>query len=172
MIVYIALGANLSNPKETFAKALSKLGSRGVTVRNISGLWQSPSWPPGQGHPDYLNAVAEVDFSETAEALLDILNAVELVFGRERKDRNAPRTLDLDILDFGSTVQKTTKLTLPHARMLTRGFVLFPLSQIAPDWTDPLSGLPIQNFIAQLPLKDVEPMHYAGKLVFNDLDRA
>ena len=127
-------------------------------------MWQSPSWPPGQGHPDYLNAAARVDYGGTAPQLLSILQAVETDFGRIPTERNAPRPLDLDILDFRGQVLNSENLTLPHPRMHERGFVLFPLAQIAPDWHDPVSGKSIDHYIARLPLGDVEPMAYAGAL--------
>lgn len=160
---YIALGANLSNRKAAFIKALENLDSRGVAVRAVSGLWQSPSWPPGKGHPDYLNAVAEVGYSGAPESLLDILHAVEADFGRVRSERNAPRPMDLDILDFGGVRLDSERLILPHPRMLSRGFVLFPLSQVAPTWRDPISANHLERYIARLPLKEVEEMSYQGQ---------
>ena len=161
--IYIALGANLANQKAAFVKALQALEAAGVHVTTVSGVWQSPSWPPGQGHPDYLNAVAEAGFDGTPEALLSIMQGVEYSLGRVRSERNAPRTLDLDIVDFKGRVMATPTLTLPHPRMRARGFVLFPLAQIAPDWRDPVSGKCLEYFIEKLPLPDVAPMEYRGR---------
>lgn len=160
--IYIALGANLSNDKSAFVTALERLEEKNIAVLAVSGLWRSPSWPPGQGHPDYLNAAAEVAFDGTPEDLLLRLQTVEAEFGRVRTVRNAPRPMDLDILDFRGVCQSTDALALPHPRMLTRGFVLLPLSQIAPDWTDPVSANHLWNFIAQLPLEDTKPIKYVG----------
>jgi len=160
--IYIALGANLSNPKETFIKALDELSTCGLAITKVSGLWQSPSWPPGLGHPDYLNAVAKVEYLGTPSELLTVLNTVEASFGRERQERNAPRPLDLDIIAFGELVLSGKNLTIPHARMFTRGFVLFPLEEIGPEWCDPRNGNKISGYIAQLPLRDVAPMKYIG----------
>jgi len=148
----------------TLLKALKALEDRGVAIQKLSGLWQSPSWPPGQGHPDYLNGAAQVDFEGTAAELLDVLMDVEQEMGRERSKRNAPRTLDLDILDFKGEVSSNNRLTLPHPRMLNRGFVLFPLQQIAPNWADPKTHRDITSFIAKLPIADVAPMKYVGTL--------
>lgn len=161
--IYIALGANLSSEKGSFVKALERLEAKGVTVLDVSGLWRSPSWPPGQGHPDYLNAAAKVAFGGTPEELLERLQAVEAEFGRIRTVRNAPRPMDIDILDFDGMWVKNERLTLPHPRMLSRGFVLFPLSQIAPEWTDPVSANHIWDIIARLPWAYVKPMTYAGR---------
>ncbi len=161
--VYIALGANLSNPKESFIGALKALSEKGVVILRVSGLWQSPAWPPGQGHPDYLNAVAAVQYKGKAEDLLTLIQSVELDFGRVRSVRNAPRTLDLDIIDFKGQILGGDRLSLPHPRMFVRGFVLFPLSEIAPHWQDPVSGERLESYIAQLPLSDVAPMSYQGR---------
>lgn len=165
--IYIALGANLSNKKTSFIKALEALGRESVSILGVSGLWQSPSWPPGQGYPDYLNAVAEIDTSHSPQALLTLLQKIETELGRERTVRNAPRPLDLDILDFKGRVLDTDRLTLPHPRMTQRGFVLFPLAQVAPGWSHPARQIcganRVDHFIARLPLKDVSPMKYRGR---------
>lgn len=161
--IYIALGANLSNQKTSFIKALERLEDYSARIIDVSGLWQSPSWPPGHGHPDYLNAAAEISFDGTPESLLELLQSIETEHGRQRTERNAPRTLDLDILDFQGRKQNSETLTLPHPRMCGRGFVLFPLQQIAPEWRDPVSANRLEAFIAKLPLNDVAPMKYRGK---------
>lgn len=161
--IYIALGANLSNQKTAFVTALETLSQQGADILHVSGLWQSPSWPPGQGHPDYLNAAAEIRYNETPQNLLTILHTIEAQMGRSPGPRNAPRPIDLDILDFQGRILSTETLTLPHPRMLSRGFVLFPLQQIAPDWQDPASANRLGDFIARLPLADTAPMTYQGR---------
>ncbi len=167
--IYIALGANLSNPKrtfqETFQDALRALEARGVQIRAVSGLWQSPAWPAGSGQPDYINACAEIEYTGDAQNLLKTLHAVESDFGRIRITKNAARTLDLDLLDFRGMVLETQDICLPHPRMLQRGFVLLPLSQIAPDWLDPLSQRPLWSHLERLSSKDILPMHFLGRWV-------
>jgi len=154
--IYIAFGANLSNPKSTFVAAVKALEERGVTILKMSSLWQSPAWPAGSNQPDYINACAEVDFLGSARELLDILHTVEAEFGRERSVKNAARTLDLDLLDFqGHIITDKSGMIIPHPRMLSRGFVLFPLSEIASDWVDPVKIVNIWDWIAMLPLSDV-----------------
>lgn len=161
--IYIALGANLSNPKLTFRQAVKSLEAHGVSLIKMSGLWQSPAWPAGSGQPDYINACAEVSFNGEARALLTILHTIEAEFGRERSIKNAARTLDLDLLDFKGDVMEQGGMTIPHPRMLTRGFVLLPLSEIAPVWRDPVHGMSLWDWIAKLPLSDVEPMAWLGR---------
>ncbi len=160
--VYIALGANLSNPKETFSLAIESLQLAGAKVEMVSGLWQSPAWPVGSGQPDYINACAKLSYEGGAPDLLAILQRIEAQQGRVRSVRNAARTLDLDILDFGGDILHSEYLTLPHPRMLSRGFVLFPLAEIAPRWADPVSGKVISDWIARLPLADVGPIQRLG----------
>lgn len=167
MSVYIALGANLSSedasgnamtPAQTFCVAADALNARGVCVQAMSGLWQSPAWPPGSNQPDYINACARVATDLEAKATLLVLHAVEREFGRTRSIKNAARPLDLDLLDFRGRVIGAEDIQIPHPRMLTRGFVLFPLSEVAPDWVDPIEKRAITDWIARLPLSDVEPM--------------
>ena len=150
----MALGANLSNPKQTFLAALSDLKDIGINCVRASSLWQSPAWPPGSDAPDYLNAVVSLRYDGTPSDLLHILQQVEHGHGRQRSIKNAPRTLDLDILDFRRQQIKLPDLTVPHPRMLSRAFVLFPLAELAPDWRDPVSKKPIEHFIGQLSFTD------------------
>ena len=161
--IYIAFGANLSNPKVTFQNAIKALKESGVDVVKMSGLWQSPAWPAGSDQPDYINACAEVSFNGRARALLDILHEVEAEFGRERSVKNAARALDLDLLDFrGQVIEDEGGMIVPHPRMLTRGFVLFPLAEIVPNWKSPLEHLPIGEYTVRLPLADVEGLSWLG----------
>ena len=153
--IYIAFGANLSNPKETFLAAIKSLEARGVGLVKMSGLWQSPAWPRGYGQPDYLNACAQVNFDGDAQELLTLLHETEQAFGRVRSVKNAERTLDLDLLDFdGHIISRPEGLIIPHPRMLSRAFVLLPLSEIAPNWADPVRKLGVWDHIARLPLVD------------------
>ena len=163
--IYIAFGANLSNPKDTFPAASKALAARGVDIIKMSGLWQSPAWPPGSDQPDYINACAEVGFNGTARALLDILHEVEADFGRNRSVTNAARSLDLDLLDYrGQVIEDKGGMIVPHPRMLTRGFVLFPLSEIAEDWRDPIQANDLTYWTARLPFADVKNMMWLGKV--------
>ena len=131
-LVYIGLGANLGEREAALRQALAALGQYpGIRVLRVSPLYGSA--PVDAGGPDYLNAVAEVATTLTPEALLQALQAIEQSAGRERPYRNAPRTLDLDILWFGDQVIDTPELTVPHPRMAERAFVLRPLADLAPE---------------------------------------
>lgn len=150
----IAFGGNLSSPKITFQVALAMLWERGFTPTARSGLWQSPAWPAGAGHPDYINAVVSGHFDGAPEQLMTDLLEVEAELGRERSVPNAPRTLDLDLLTFGQEVRDTDHLTLPHPRMLDRGFVLIPACEIDEKWL---------RFVDELPEADVRATRYIGQ---------
>ena len=129
--VFIGLGANLGDARATVRDALSQLRSLalGGSVQ-ASALYGST--PVDSSGPDYVNAVACLRTALAPHALLDALQAIEQRFGRERPYRNAPRTLDLDQLLYGSARIDSAQLTLPHPRMGLRAFVLVPLAEIAP----------------------------------------
>ncbi len=130
--VFIGLGANLGERKATLRTALTAIGQLpGTQLLRVSPLYGSA--PVDAGGPDYLNAVAELATTLTPQALLQALQSIEQSAGRERPYRNAPRTLDLDILWFGNQVINTPELTVPHPRMAERAFVLRPLADLAPD---------------------------------------
>ena len=128
---YLALGANLGDAQASLCAAIEAIAvSAGCQLRQRSCLYRTA--PVDAAGPDYINAVLEVDTTLTAPALLHLLQAVELKAGRERPYRNAPRTLDIDILLFGDARMSSAALELPHPRMWSRAFVLVPLAQIAP----------------------------------------
>lgn len=128
---YVALGANLGQADHTLRRALQALAhTPGLRLEKASSLYRTA--PIDSTGPDYFNAVAQVDTLLTAPALLAALQGMEQHFGRERPYRNAPRTLDLDLLLYGSARIDSPTLTVPHPRMGERAFVLVPLAEIAP----------------------------------------
>ena len=127
---YVALGANLGDAAKTLHDALETLGhTSGIRLVKASALYRTA--PIDSSGPDYLNAVAEVATTLTAPALLTALQAIETAAGRERPFHNAPRTLDLDLLLYGSACIDSPELTVPHPRMWERAFVLVPLAEIS-----------------------------------------
>jgi 2-amino-4-hydroxy-6-hydroxymethyldihydropteridine diphosphokinase len=126
----VALGANLGDAAQALRDALKALGETpGIRLVRASSLYRTA--PVQSTGPDYVNAVAEVSTTLTAPALLDALQAIEDGAGRQRPYRNAPRTLDLDLLLYGSARIDSPRLTVPHPRMAQRAFVLVPLAEIA-----------------------------------------
>lgn len=128
---YIGLGANLGEPAAALALAVQQLGSHpGVTVTAQSSYYRTA--PMDSSGPDYTNAVVEVRTTLTAPELLVCIQGIEAAAGRERPYRNAPRTLDLDILLYGDAHMSSPALDIPHPRMWQRAFVLLPLAEVAP----------------------------------------
>lgn len=140
--VGLGLGANLGDPGACLTQALSRIRALPETeIKAISPTYWTPPWGVNEPQPDYLNAVCLIRTGLSPEDLLMALQVIEKDLGRVRgrgydrdrdRDRYAARTLDLDILFFGDQVIHTADLELPHPRLHERGFVLLPLSDIAP----------------------------------------
>ncbi|EOY5738893.1 2-amino-4-hydroxy-6-hydroxymethyldihydropteridine diphosphokinase [Enterobacter ludwigii] len=149
-LAYIAIGSNLASPLEQVNAAVQALGeipqSRIVAV---SSFYRTPPLGP-QDQPDYLNAAVVLDTALDADTLLDNTQRIELQQGRVRKaERWGPRTLDLDIMLFGHEVINTPRLTVPHYDMKNRGFMLWPLFDVAPDLIFP-DGLALKAVLDSL----------------------
>lgn len=130
---YIGLGANLGDAHAALDDAVQKIAQLARThVTDESSRYRTA--PIDSSGPDYINAVLEIRTALLAHDLLSALQAIEAQAGRERPYRNAPRTLDLDILLYGNESIATESLTVPHPRMWERAFVLVPLAEIAPQW--------------------------------------
>lgn len=146
MIAYIGIGANLGDASANVDDALARLGALGgARLLAASGKYRTA--PIDSSGDDYINAVACIDTELDAPALLAALHGIELAHGRERPYRNAPRTLDLDILLYGDQRIDLPSLHVPHPRMLERAFVLVPLLEIAPDAVVPGRG-PARDYLA------------------------
>lgn len=136
---YVGLGANLGDAAANVRAALARLARLPDTrLLAESGLFASA--PIDAGGDDYVNAVAQLDTRLDAARLLTELQAIEQEFGRQRPYRNAPRTLDLDLLLYGSEQIATDTLTVPHPRLTGRAFALLPLLQLDPFITIPGAG--------------------------------
>ena len=146
---WIGLGANLGAREAALRGALAGMAALpGTRVLRVSSLYRSA--PVDAGGPDYLNAVAEIATTLAPLALLHALQALQQAAGRERPYRNAPRTLDLDILFYGDVHLESAALTLPHPRLHERAFVLLPLAELAPErvvpeWLAGVAGQAIER---------------------------
>ena len=136
---YIGLGANLGDPQAALHEAIEALAALPASVLRASSSFYR-SAPIDAIGPDFLNAVVQLDTHLAPHALLAALQRIEQVHGRERPYRNAPRTLDLDLLLYADHVIETPALTVPHPRLHERAFVLRPLAEIAPQLLVPGRG--------------------------------
>lgn len=156
MRAYIGLGANLGDAQATLADALRRLGALpGVKLAAASSTFRTA--PVDATGPDFYNAVVAVDTTLEPAALLAALQAIEQAHGRERPYRNAPRTLDLDLLMAGDTVSDDPALTLPHPRLHQRAFVLVPLLEIAPRVVHPRLG-PLAPYLGRITDQPIEKL--------------
>ena len=136
---FVALGANLGDREGALQGACDALAALPQTrLVGVSSLYRTA--PVDAAGPDFLNAVAELSTGLGAQELLAELHAIERRHGRVRSSRNAPRTLDLDLLLHGDEIVSTPELTLPHPRLHLRAFVLVPLAELAPDLAVPGRG--------------------------------
>jgi 2-amino-4-hydroxy-6-hydroxymethyldihydropteridine diphosphokinase len=152
---FVALGSNLEDPQHQVLRALAELDSLPQTrVIAKSALYRTA--PVGyDNQPDFINAAAEVSTTLEPVALLRALLALETAHGRERPFPNAPRVLDLDLLLYDDLELHDPELTLPHPRLHERGFVLFPLADIAADVNVPCQGR-VRDLLRSLPDQGVE----------------
>ena len=136
VLATLGVGANLGDPRTAVRKAIEDLAQLPGTVTvAVSSSYRSA--PLDADGPDYVNAVVQVRTALSPDALLAALQAIEQQAGRERPYRNAPRTLDLDILLYGESRVDRDDLQVPHPRMWQRAFVVLPLAEIAPDLVSP-----------------------------------
>jgi 2-amino-4-hydroxy-6-hydroxymethyldihydropteridine diphosphokinase len=140
-MIFVALGANIASaigePAQTLRAALARLEASGINIVMRSSFYKTRAWPD-PSDPPFTNGVAQLTTALTPAALLAVLHDVEAMFGRTRTRPNAPRTLDLDLLDYDGRIEAGPPI-LPHPRIAERAFVLRPLYEIAPCWRHPVS---------------------------------
>jgi 2-amino-4-hydroxy-6-hydroxymethyldihydropteridine diphosphokinase len=160
--VFLSLGSNLGDRERALEDALRLLGARGFRATALSSLWLTePVGGPPQGW--YLNRVVRGETDLPPEGLLDAALATERELGRVRGERNAPRTIDVDLLFYGDERRQDERLTLPHPRLPERRFVLVPLAEIAPGFRHPGLGLTVAELLARCPdASVVQPWAAAG----------
>jgi 2-amino-4-hydroxy-6-hydroxymethyldihydropteridine diphosphokinase len=166
-MIYIALGANLPSaagpPEATLRRVLALLPKRGVDVEAISPFYRTPAWP-NESDPPFVNAVARVRTKLGPGDLMRLLLQIEIEFGRKRGVKWAPRTLDLDIIDYAGLVTDAAHLMLPHPQMHERPFVLRPLLDIAPDWRHPVTGEPAADLLQIVGEERLERVEFAPRI--------
>jgi 2-amino-4-hydroxy-6-hydroxymethyldihydropteridine diphosphokinase len=147
---YLSLGSNLGEREKNLASALDELEKRGVKIPRRSSIYETEpveireqAW--------FLNCAIEVETDMPPQQFMSALLEIELLLGRRREAKYGPRTIDLDILLHGDTIVNTPQLTIPHAKMAERRFVLVPLAEIAPRAMHPVLHRSIAELLAQCP---------------------
>jgi 2-amino-4-hydroxy-6-hydroxymethyldihydropteridine diphosphokinase len=153
---YIALGSNLQNPEHQLRSAVTALAALPDSrLQQVSSVYRSAAVGPG-AQPDYLNAVARLLTTLPPETLLDALQRQEQAQGRTRNIRWQARTLDLDILLYGSAIIDTERLRIPHGALGQRNFVLYPLLQVCPANFVLPDGTDLDTLVRDCPVGDLE----------------
>jgi 2-amino-4-hydroxy-6-hydroxymethyldihydropteridine diphosphokinase len=161
-MILIAIGANLAGPHAT--SPLENCCAVVPVLCNIPGLtfvalspWYRSASIPRASHPDYCNGVARFEGDIDPAVLLAALLDIETQVGRERSVANAPRTMDLDIIDLNGIIRATPDPILPHPRADQRAFVLRPLLDVAPGWRHPALRQNVATLLAELPPQNIQP---------------
>ena len=130
---YLELGANLGDREAYLARALAQLeGTEGIRLGKLSRVYVSKAWGVTD-QPDFLNICVQIETDLAPEGLLEICKGIERALGRQVRRRWGPREIDIDILMMDGVDMDTPGLTIPHARMMERRFVMEPLAEIAAD---------------------------------------
>tara|TARA_B100000963_G_scaffold56948_1_gene45008 strand:- start:1132 stop:1629 length:498 start_codon:yes stop_codon:yes gene_type:complete len=151
--VYLGIGSNLGNRKKNIETAKYKLIENNIKILKISNFYESFSWPNSKD-PKFLNVVLQIFTEETPYNLLEICKKIEVILGRKKSAKNAPRICDIDILDFKRKLINKN-IELPHPRMHKRNFVLLPLFEIDKNWTHPVTKLHIKTLISLISNRDI-----------------
>ena len=148
---YLGLGANLGDRLGALRGARQALQkSPSVTVLASAPLYEAAAVGGPAGQPPFLNTVLKIDTVLSPERLLELCHAIEKDFGRQRQEHWGPRTLDIDLLLFGTLIRLERDLVLPHPRLQEREFVLAPLVDLAPDLTHPVVFLTVHELYLRL----------------------
>ena len=155
-LAYLAIGSNLGNKANNIQLTKLELEKNKITILKSSSSYISKSWPDST-MPSYINIIIKVKTTLTPIELLKICNSIELKLGRVKTTVNAPRTCDIDIIDYDKRIlnKKNKQLILPHPRLCKRNFVLLPLFEIEKSWKHPKTKFNIVNLINSLPVKDL-----------------
>lgn len=165
--VIVALGCNdkgaWTSNEAVLEASLARFRSEGVDVVARSSWWRSQAWPDPQD-PPFLNGVVIVRTEHDPHALMATLGRIEDVFGRQRSTRNAPRTLDLDLIAYGRLSGDLDGLILPHPRAADRLFVMGPIAEIAPEWVHPINSQTAVDLAQTASVgRDARPVHDGHK---------
>lgn len=160
--IIVALGGNMAgdfgSSEALLEAALAGFAEAGLPILLRSSWWRSAAWPDPKAQ-EYRNGVVLVEVQLSPQDLIQTLFTIEARFGRSRGERNASRTLDLDLIAYGRVVSDDPALTLPHPRAHERLFVMGPLAEITPGWRHPVLGRTAQELAATASVgRDARPV--------------
>jgi 2-amino-4-hydroxy-6-hydroxymethyldihydropteridine diphosphokinase len=160
--IWLGLGSNLGDRQENIEKARVLLSTQ-VEITAFSGYWESKARYV-EDQPDFINAVLRGHTDLSPHALLGFINQIEVALGRDRSSYvpKGPRTIDIDILLYGTAILTEADLIIPHPGMKERKFVLLPLMQIDPDLVDPVSGKAFSDYLKDIPCQGIYPVSAGG----------
>ncbi len=140
-MIHINIGSNLNSffgtKFDNILKAVDLLIESKIKIKKISNFYETPSYP-NQRYPKFINVGLNGDFEGDYMKLFKVIKLIEKKLGRKRSQKNSPRTIDIDIIDFNSLIKKTNKLILPHPKSHLRNFVLYPIFEIDTEWSHPI----------------------------------
>ena len=155
-MIHLNIGSNLNSKHgsrfENISIAINLLINSKITLKKISNYYETPSYP-NQSLPKFLNVGIFVYYNNSYLDLLNEIKKIENKLGRTKTVKNAPRIIDIDIIDFNSEIKKSEKLILPHPKCHIRNFVLYPILQIDPNWSHPIIRKNAQFLINKLSQK-------------------
>ena len=160
-MILLGLGSNLSSSFgdrfQNIDLAVSALEGYGIQLKKKSSYYESLSYP-NKKNPKFINIVIEIETHLPPEDLASVLIFIEEYLERKRKEKNDPRTCDIDIIDYNSQIidfkYKNLDFTVPHKKLIYRNFILYPLQEILPDWKHPKTKELISVLIEKLPKED------------------
>ena len=154
-VVFLGIGSNLGFRKRNIEKAKFFLVEHKLHLLSVSSYYETLSWPDPK-KPKFLNIILKIKCEYSPDELLSICKDIEIKLGRKKTLKNAPRTCDLDIIDFNNRISKKyDKINLPHKMMHKRNFVLFPLFEVQKKWVHPGKKIDVKTLISLLPCRDI-----------------
>jgi 2-amino-4-hydroxy-6-hydroxymethyldihydropteridine diphosphokinase len=145
--VYLGLGSNIGNSQQMLQAAIDRLDSSDLRVRRVSSVYKTEPQERRNQHW-FLNAAVEAETDLFPRQLLARIAKIEQQLGRRRMLANGPRTIDIDVLFYGSFIVQTPELTIPHPRFAERRFVLMPMAELAPELRDPVTHRTMRDLLA------------------------
>ena len=156
-MIILGLGSNLKSSFgdrfQNIELAIKLLNNSGVSIIKNSSYYETPSYPKST-NPKFINIILQAEFNLNPKRLASLIIEIENKLERKRSKKNAPRTCDIDIIDFNSQVlnfeYNNLSFSVPHERLCIRNFVLFPLKEILPNWKHPVSNISVTELIEKL----------------------